>query len=110
MPRIIHATLLLVTVGFVLGLQPVSFTSANDEPQERPAEQVYQGQLIAFPGPWGFMPRAGIILVSDQELETLANDPDKGINLATSFTPRSESLRQVCERAASWPEDAHRRI
>ena len=55
--------------------------------------------MIAFPGPWGFLPRSGIILVSDEELETLANDPDQKINMATTFTPRNESLRQVCERA-----------
>ncbi len=63
------------------------------------SENVYQGEMIAFPGPWGFMPRSSIILVSDQELETLANDPDQKINLATTFRPRNESLREVCQRA-----------
>ncbi len=35
-------------------------------------EVVRRGEMIAFPGLWAFMPRASIILVSDQELETLA--------------------------------------
>ncbi len=78
-------------------LRPV--TTAAESPPDRPAATVHRGELIAFPGPWGFLPRSGIILVSDEELETLANDPDQKINMATTFTPRNESLRHVCERA-----------
>jgi hypothetical protein len=68
-------------------------------------ENVYRGQLIAFPGPWQFqIPRSGIIIVRDEELETLAADPDKVINLATGLTPENLSLRQICERAQAHGE------
>ncbi|CEK14720.1 hypothetical protein CTKA_00521 [Chthonomonas calidirosea] len=56
--------------------------------------------LVAFPGPWSFLlPKSSIILVSDQELETLARDPDQPINLSLDTTPRMQSLRSVCEAA-----------
>ena len=49
---------------------------------ERVPENVYRGELIAYPGPWAFdIGRAHIILVSDQELEALSN-PDTVLNLA----------------------------
>ncbi len=63
-------------------------------------ENTYVGELVAFPGPWTFqIGRAHIILVTDEELDILAEKPDQVLNLATSFHPREESLRQVCERA-----------
>lgn len=62
-------------------------------------ENVYKTDLIAFPGPWAFqLGKAGIILVSDQDLEDLT-DPDKKIDLSTSFTKQVESLRGICESA-----------
>ncbi len=62
-------------------------------------EDVYRGELIAFPNAWSFqLGKAHIILVSDKELEDLS-DPDKVLNLTLTFEPRHESLRQVCERA-----------
>ena len=68
-------------------------------------ENVYRGELLTYPGPWGFqIPRSAIILVRDDELETLASDPDKVINLSTGRTPQNESLRQVCERAQARGE------
>ncbi len=91
--------LLLLAATCLVCVYTLPLLRADEGLGERPAEEVYRGELIAFPGPWGFMPRSGIILVSDQELETLANDPDKVINLATTFTPQEESLRQVCQRA-----------
>jgi hypothetical protein len=67
--------------------------------ETRVPEQVYRGELVAFPGPWAFMlPKPGIILVSDEEFETLASDPEKAIDL--SVVPKQNyvaSLRQVCE-------------
>lgn len=61
------------------------------------AEDVYQGELVSFPGPWSFkLGKAGIILVTDEELEALS-DPDKVLNLALTHEPRHQSLRQVCE-------------
>ena len=39
---------------------------------------------LTFPGPWQFnMPKGGIILVSDQQLEDL-QDPDKEVDLSLS--------------------------
>ncbi len=82
----------------VVVLCRIQVSRAEDAPKRVP-EAVYRGDLVAYPGPWGFMPRGHIILVSDQELETLAEDPDRKLNLATTFQPREESLREVCERA-----------
>jgi hypothetical protein len=63
-------------------------------------EDVYRGELVAYPGPWGFeIGHPGIILVRDDELEALASDPDKVLNLATGRTPWNQSLRQICESA-----------
>jgi len=66
----------------------------------RAPENVYRGELISYPGPWGFgIPQSTIILVRDEELIALATNPDKVLNLTTSTTPRNESLRQICQRA-----------
>ena len=61
------------------------------------------GQLpeaaLAFPGPWQFnVPKGGIILVSDQQLEDL-KDPDKELDLSLSKTPNITTLRKICEGA-----------
>ncbi len=62
-------------------------------------ENVYRGEMVAFPGAWAFqIHRSSIILVTDEELEALA-DPDKPINLSLGRTPHERSLRQVCEAA-----------
>jgi len=62
-------------------------------------EEVYRGELVAYPGAWAFeLPGAAIILVSDEELEALS-DPDRTLNLTLGREPRLESLRQVCRRA-----------
>jgi hypothetical protein len=100
MPRHIVACLTAVLlIGSLAGIGEPLRTSAAADDSPRVAEQVYQGELVAFPGPWGFLGKADIILVSDQELQTIAADPDAEVNLATTFTPRSESLRQICQRA-----------
>jgi len=63
---------------------------------------IYRGEAAAFPGPWALkIPRPSVILVSDAELETLAADPDKVIDLRTTAQKRDLSLRQVCEAARS---------
>ncbi len=68
--------------------------------ERRVPEDVYIGDLIKYPGPWAFqIPHVGIILVTDQELVDLANEPDKVLNLATGFHPYEKSLRQICEEA-----------
>ena len=62
-------------------------------------ENAYRGELIAYPGAWGFdIPRAHIILVSDEELEALS-DPDRVLNLSLTFDKHEASLRQLCEQA-----------
>jgi hypothetical protein len=64
-----------------------------------PADHWVRGELVSFPGPWSFqIGRSGAILVSDEQLEDLA-DPDKKVNLSLSATPREQSLREICERA-----------
>ena len=54
---------------------------------------------LTFPGPWQFsVPKGGIILVSDQQLEDL-QDPDKEVDLSLSKTPNVTTLRKICEGA-----------
>ncbi|MGQ9808502.1 MAG: hypothetical protein ACUVSM_10610 [Armatimonadota bacterium] len=66
---------------------------------DRPPENVYRGELIAFPGPYAFdLPRSSIILVSDQDLEALS-DPDRVVDLSLTFDKYQRSLRQICEEA-----------
>jgi hypothetical protein len=56
-------------------------------------------RALTFPGPWQFLlPKASIILVSDQQLEDL-EDPDKPVDLSLSGTPNVTSLRKICEGA-----------
>ncbi len=62
-------------------------------------ESVYRGDLVAFPGPWGLgLGQSAIVLVTDQELEMLA-DPDRVLDLSVTLEKREASLRQICERA-----------
>ena len=90
-------TTLLLLPGRAVGAEKAS---SSDVP-----EDVYRGELITYPGPWGFqIPRSDIILVRDDELETLAANPDKVINLSTGNTPENQSLRQICERAQARGE------
>ena len=52
---------------------------------------------ILYPGVWEFgLPRRGIILVSDSQLEQL-QDPDAEIDLSLSSTPNITTLRKLCE-------------
>ncbi|MFP4500359.1 MAG: hypothetical protein ACLFTT_05115 [Candidatus Hydrogenedentota bacterium] len=62
-------------------------------------ENVYQGELVAYPGPWAFeIPKAHIILVSDAQILALTN-PDEEVDLGIGGTPRVTTLRQLCEEA-----------
>lgn len=64
----------------------------------QPSGEVPDGAVVAFPGPWQFqLPKGGIILVSDQQLEDLT-DPDKEVDLSLSRTPNRTTLRKVCEQ------------
>jgi hypothetical protein len=63
------------------------------------SDTFYRGELIGYPGPWAFqLGQSSIILVNDQDLEDLT-DPDRKIDLSTSYTRHVESLRDICERA-----------
>ncbi len=56
-------------------------------------------RALTFPGPWQFLlPKASIILVSDQQLEDL-EDPDKSVDLSLSSTPNVTTLRKICDGA-----------
>jgi len=83
---------LFLALGITLAAPAPGFSEAP--------EDVYHGELVNYPGPWGFeIGHPGIILVRDDELETLASHPDKVINVSTGSTPWEQSLRQICERA-----------
>ncbi|MHB1463153.1 MAG: hypothetical protein ACYC1M_17840 [Armatimonadota bacterium] len=62
-------------------------------------ENLYKGELISYPGAYAFeLPRAGIILVRDADLDAL-QDPDTVVDLSTTFDKYDRSLRQICEEA-----------
>ena len=86
-------------IAILVWILATAAVAASEEP--RVAEDVYRGEMVSYPGPWAFsIPKPGIILVSDAELETLAADPEKAIDL--SLVPGQThvaSLRQVCEAA-----------
>ena len=84
----------LAAVLFVGGAQ------AQVESGPAVPEEVYRGDLVAFPGPWAFqLPRPHLILVTDEELEILATDPDRELNMALGFNENMTSLHKVCEQA-----------
>lgn len=54
---------------------------------------------LAFPGVWSFdLPKRGIILVADSQLEALT-DPDAEVNLSLTAEPNVTTLRKICEQA-----------
>jgi len=62
------------------------------------AREVPDGPVVLFPGPWQFqLPKGGIILVSDQQLDDLT-DPDKKVDLSLGSTPNRTTLREICEQ------------
>ena len=83
-------------------LLPRCLTGADARPVPNP--------VVTFPGPWSFnLPKGGIILVNDQQLEDL-QDPDKEVNLSLSSTPQLTTLRKLCDNRSrqgrahsSWP-------
>jgi hypothetical protein len=80
-----------LTAGIAVATLPLSSATAG-------AAQT--GDVAArFTGPWQFqLPKASIILVSDQQLEDL-QDPDKAVDLSLSPEPNITTLRKVCEDA-----------
>ncbi len=88
----------VLLVALALFLAPCAARGDETSPA-KPLENLYKGDLVSYPGPWAFMiPRSGIILVNDEQLEALA-DPDTPVNLSLTFDKHEESLRQICERA-----------
>ncbi|MFC1735444.1 hypothetical protein ACFL1X_04965 [Candidatus Hydrogenedentota bacterium] len=60
-------------------------------------ENLYEGELLSYPGPWSFLlGRSKAILVSDEELEALA-EIDKEIDVRLRGEARMISLRSICE-------------
>jgi len=87
-----------LTTGFCL-LSSLSFWGQTASQRAAMGSNAGQ-QLVSFPGAWAFQfGQEAIILVRDDELETLARNPDQRINLSTDSTPHLESLREICERA-----------
>ncbi|MCL4194369.1 MAG: hypothetical protein KJZ87_21715, partial [Thermoguttaceae bacterium] len=71
------------SVTIAVGIVLLTGMTICAEDLSRPPEAVHRGDLAAYPGPWAFaIPRASIIFVSDAELETLATDPDKVLDLS----------------------------
>ena len=66
------------------------------------AAEGFPDPVLAFDGVWeSRRPRHGIILVDDQQLEDLAADPDKEVNLSLNTEPSPKTLRQIREAARS---------
>ena len=93
------------SIAVIVWMLATAAVAASEE--ARVAEDVYRGEMVSYPGPWAFsIPKPGIILVSDAELDTLAADPEKAIDL--SLVPGQKyvaSLRQVCEAAKNRAQE-----
>ena len=90
---------MLCMFGIVVAAAPSDTGEGNTPMPERMPENVYQGELVTYPGAWTFLlHRPHIILVSDDQLRALT-DPEQVIDLSLTFDKREESLRQICENA-----------
>lgn len=77
----------------------VTSQTQGDLNVEHIPENTYRGELLAYPGAFAFLlHRPHIIIVSDAQLEALAN-PDAPIDLSLTYDKREETLRQICENA-----------
>jgi hypothetical protein len=87
-------------VTSVTSLAPTRLRAATPgDPQPQPLPAI-PNPVIAHPGAWQFqLPRASIILVSDQQLLDLT-DPDREVDLSLSSTPHKTTLRQLCRQHA----------
>lgn len=79
------------------------FASASSQPacaaDNGVPENLFKSELLSYPGAYSFeLPRFGIVLVSDTDLDDL-QDPDKVVNLSCTFEKYERTLRQVCEEA-----------
>src|SRR5438552_1398059 len=81
-----------------------SRTTATTARKEAPiashpvSENIYQGELISFPGPWSFqLGKSQIIFVRDSELVAVSDNTDQKIDLKP-FEAQPISLREICQR------------
>ncbi|MBN2449346.1 MAG: hypothetical protein JXR77_03090, partial [Lentisphaeria bacterium] len=90
-----------VLAGLAVGLARAGTPVRRSESMTpQVSENTYVGELMRFPGPYGFwIGKAGAILTTDEELVTLARDPERVIDLSLTFDKRTDSLRSICERA-----------
>jgi len=93
-----------LTIALAAVLAPAC--TAQEEDMNAPIpENLYTGELVSYPGPYAFLlGKAGIILTRDDELVSLATDPDKVIDLSLTFDKQEDSPRGICEKAqaAGW--------
>ena len=88
-----------------LGMLAATLTVApaamgGDEPMTDSVQwPVEKTDLISYPGVWARHGSTGVILVADRQLEELAGDPDKVVDLSLGGGKRENSLRQICEEA-----------
>lgn len=62
-------------------------------------ENVYKGDMVQYPGPWGFLiGKSAIVLVSDEQLVALT-DPDRVVDLSLTGDKNETTLRKICENA-----------
>lgn len=103
MSRAVKVCILCLSAMFLPCSTNVSRAEKEITMPDTTPENLYVGDMVSFPGPWAFqLPKSSVILVSDAELEALA-DPDAKLDL--SPWERDISLRQICERAKA---DGHR--
>ena len=88
---VISVITLLAIIALVLTMKRPAMAD-SDVP-----ENLYKGELLSYPGAYAFeLPRQGIILVRDADLDAL-QDPDRVVDLSTTFDKYERSLRQICE-------------
>lgn len=87
--------------AILMGILSLGLALSGGAAEDRPRvpENPYRGELVSYPGAWSFQfGKYPIILVSDKELEALA-DRDKVLNLALGFDKNEISLRKICEQS-----------
>ncbi|MBQ2682510.1 MAG: hypothetical protein IJG02_01400 [Thermoguttaceae bacterium] len=90
-------SLCLLGAPLMLG---ASALSADDAPQAADPKAAFPDPVLGFEGVWErYLPGRGIILVDDQQLEDLAADPDREVNLSLNTNAQLTTLRKIREDA-----------
>ncbi|MBO7679401.1 MAG: hypothetical protein J6S75_07005, partial [Thermoguttaceae bacterium] len=90
-------SLCLLGAPLMLG---ASALTAEDAPQPSDPKAIFPDPVLGFEGVWETQrPRRGIILVDDRQLEDLAADPDREVNLSLNTKAQLTTLRQIREDA-----------